>query len=312
MTKCSIELLLFMFWLESDIVRLQLRLAFCHFRIMLVSGVVQIRPDGTARLELAAVDRQSAQPAQTGQGAQVPEVPTVQSVFDMIQGGDLELHATRGSITKSEIRIAMSNIQRQLKLLPGPNGNWNDECWERFRSWLQAQKRPRRTASTPLLALPAPPLMALPPPPLTEAALDVDAAEAALDVDANDVNEDEGQDEKSESSDSSDSSDSGDSSDSNGKSAGAVVEALPDLTAVVQNLKQENGELTAKVTEMDNLKQHNEDLITRVAELEDEMAETEAWAKDTEEENYSLKDQIASLKAQLAEVDADCPASDGA
>ena len=69
---------------------------------MLVSGVVQIRRDGTARLDLAAVDRQSAQPAQTGQGAQVSEVPTVQSVFDMIQGGDLELHATRGSITKSE------------------------------------------------------------------------------------------------------------------------------------------------------------------------------------------------------------------
>ena len=120
---------------------------------------VRFGADGTANLFLRATQNPPAAsaPAPT-EGMQVP---TPAKVFAAIGAGDVMLHASRQNLSASDIKIMISNIQRQLGL---PRSLWSSLAAHRLKGVLEGAKR-QRTSTMVNLALPVAPALALPAPP---------------------------------------------------------------------------------------------------------------------------------------------------
>ena len=112
---------------------------------MEIVGSVQIFADGTATLQLrpaAAPAPAPAPPPPVVQAALEP-VPGTDYIMGLLQSGALLIHPTKASVQRNDIRVAVSNVQRQLHLAPGLLGGWTPEAWDRLKNWLLAAKRQR-------------------------------------------------------------------------------------------------------------------------------------------------------------------------
>lgn len=239
---------------------------------MQVFGSVTLRPDGSASLQLRPVGAAPApQPGPDGGEVEMDATkpPKAREVLNMITDGEIEMHSSRADITTMQIGVMLSNVQRMLNLVPGPNGTWTDDAWARLFSILRGQKRQRQGLMNGL-ALPAP---ALPPPRPPGALLELaDLLEL-------------------EDSDSTSTTTKDSTSDSDSDS---------DSTSVARSIGEPN---TAELqTQVAQLTQDKEALEAKVGEMEDTVGATEEWAKAVEEENATLTKENALLKRRWAEL----------
>ena len=91
--------------------------------------------------------------------------PSADEVFLMVSRGELCVHASKANITKREMNTQLCNVQRELKLRTGVNGQWSQQAWDKLTNWLMQVKRVRGGAGPAVLALPAPPVPPAPPAP---------------------------------------------------------------------------------------------------------------------------------------------------
>ena len=60
--------------------------------------------------------------------------PSVEVVKARILADGWQLHASRTPLTNTDMKIQISNVQRQpaLKLVPEPKGSWSDDAWQKL------------------------------------------------------------------------------------------------------------------------------------------------------------------------------------
>ena len=266
---------------------------------MRVSGVLKWGPGGVANLQL----RPEAQPVpvvpavpiivQQQPGLQVLQAPSADEVVTMIGVKGWNVHPSRRPLVKSDVQISISNIQRQLSLVVGGQGGWSDVAWQKFKEWLQTQrrKRARRGDEVVVLALPAPPL----PPPAENVVPLLALPAPPLPPPEEQPPQDDDADSDSDSSSSSDSS-----NDSEASPDECVVSPVPEEEEEVG--EEEDADYLIVVTE---LKKEKEELLTQIGEIEDAMANTEACAIETQEDNDKLMTENRVLKAQNADQKAE-------
>jgi hypothetical protein len=211
---------------------------------MEVVGRVELDRNGNGSFKFRRMSPDPPVVVQPGAATMTP--PTVDEVHAKILADGWQIHASRIPLTNNDVKIQVSNVQRQhaLNLIPGPNGTWSVAAWQRLMSVLSKEKGSKFKQNNAMLALPAPEMLALPAPEvLTEVSPvvppEVSPDEPEPEEDAVD----------SDHSDSDSGSDSGSDSDDSEKDKKKVH---VDMVQVLQQEKQQ--------------------LLLRIGDVEDEMA----------------------------------------